>query len=112
MANVDVDSALRAKNEYGVDGIMIGRATVGNPWIFRDLNHFFKTGERLSTPSVEERVHICKRHLMDSIEWKGEYTSILEIRRHYPHYFKGLPDFKPYRMNMTAIKKRYCQRFK
>lgn len=103
---IDIDSAVMGRNDYGVDGIMVGRATVGNPWIFRDIAHFFKTGERLSSPSIHERVAICKRHLLDSIEWKGEFTSILEIRRHYPHYFKGFFDFKTYRMKlMTAVTK-------
>ncbi|HLN52790.1 MAG TPA: tRNA dihydrouridine synthase DusB [Lentimicrobium sp.] len=97
---IDVDSAVRARNEFGVDGIMIGRATVGNPWIFRDIAHYFKTGERLPPAAVNERVSICRRHLLDSIVWKGEYTAILEIRRHYSHYFKGLCDFKPFRMKL------------
>lgn len=103
---VDVDSAIRAKNDYGVDGIMIGRATVGNPWIFKQITHFLETGERLAPPTLQERVAVCRRHLLDSIKWKGEFTAILEIRRHYPHYFKALPNFKPYRMKlMTASTK-------
>ncbi len=96
----DIDSAIKARNDYGVDGIMIGRATVGNPWIFKEISHFFKTGEKIAPPTLQDRVDICRRHLLDSIKWKGENTAILEIRRHYPHYFKGLPDFKPYRMKL------------
>lgn len=100
----DIQSAIRAKNNYGVDGIMIGRAAVGNPWIFRDITHFLKTGEFLPGPDISERLDICQRHLEESIAWKGELSAILEIRRHYSHYFKGLSDFKPLRMRlMTAL---------
>lgn len=96
----DGESALKAKNTYGVDGIMIGRAAVGNPWLFRDINHFLATGDALSSPTIRERVAVCTRHLTESINWKGELTALLEIRRHYSHYFKGLPDFKPFRMKL------------
>lgn len=96
----DGKSALNARNEYGVDGIMIGRAAVGNPWLFRDINHFLSTGETLSSPSIQERVLVCLRHLTESIKWKGELIALLEIRRHYAHYFKGLTDFKPFRMKL------------
>lgn len=96
----DGKSALDARNEYGVDGIMIGRAAVGNPWLFRDIRHFIATGETLSSPSIQERVLVCLRHLTESIKWKGELIALLEIRRHYSHYFKGLPDFKPFRMKL------------
>lgn len=97
---MDGEGALKAKNTYGVDGIMIGRAAVGNPWIFRDIMHFMATGEVLSSPSINERVSLCTRHLTESIKWKGELIALLEIRRHYSHYFKGLPEFKPFRMKL------------
>lgn len=96
----DGESALKAKNNYGVDGIMIGRAAVGNPWLFRDIKHFLATGEILSSPTIGERVLVCSRHLTESIKWKGEMIALLEIRRHYSHYFKGFPDFKPFRMKL------------
>jgi len=96
----DGKSALDARNVYGVDGIMIGRAAVGNPWLFRDIRHFIATGETLPSPSIQERVLVCLRHLTESIKWKGELIALLEIRRHYSHYFKGLPDFKPFRMKL------------
>lgn len=99
---VNAQSAKAAKDKYGVDGIMIGRATVGNPWIFREVTHYLKTGEELAPASIEERVAICRRHLSDSISWKGEFTALLEMRRHYSHYFKGLPDFKPFRMTLIT----------
>mgnify|MGYP000920863131 CR=1 FL=1 len=101
---VDGPSALNARNQYGVDGIMIGRAAVGNPWLFRDIKHYITTGEALPSPTINERVSVCARHLTESIIWKGELTALLEIRRHYSHYFKGLPDFKPYRMKLMLAK--------
>lgn len=96
----DVESALNARDHYGVDGIMVGRAAIGNPWLFRDIKHFRATGERLPLPGLMERLAVCRRHLVDSIAWKGEFIALLEIRRHYAHYFKGLPDFKPFRMKL------------
>lgn len=96
----DVESALNARDHYGVDGIMVGRAAVGNPWLFRDIKHFRATGEQLPLPGLMERLAVCRRHLVDSIAWKGEFIALLEIRRHYAHYFKGLPDFKPFRMKL------------
>lgn len=99
--NGDVDSAVKAANwrlEYEVDGIMIGRAAIGYPWIFREVKHFFKTGEFLPGPTLEERIIACRTHLDKSIEWKGPKVGIFEMRRHYSNYFKGLPDFKHYRM--------------
>lgn len=101
---VDGPSALNARNQYGVDGIMIGRAAVGNPWLFRDIKHYITTGEALPSPTINERVSVCAQHLTESIIWKGELTALLEIRRHYSHYFKGLPDFKPYRMKLMLAK--------
>lgn len=99
--NGDVDSpekALAWRREFEVDGIMIGRAAIGYPWIFREITHFFKTGEKLAGPTVEERVVVCRTHLDKSIAWKGPKVGIFEMRRHYANYFKGLPDFKNYRM--------------
>jgi len=103
--NGDVDSPEKAANwrmEYEVDGIMIGRAAIGYPWIFREIKHFFKTGEHLAGPSIAERISVCRTHLEKSIQWKGPKTGIFEMRRHYANYFKGLPDFKPYRMRLVA----------
>jgi tRNA-dihydrouridine synthase B len=103
--NGDVDSPEKAANwrmEYEVDGIMIGRAAIGYPWIFREVKHFFKTGEHLAEPTIEERIEVCRTHLDKSLEWKGPKTGIFEMRRHYANYFKGLPDFKPYRMRLVA----------
>lgn len=103
--NGDVDSPEKAANwrmEYEIDGIMIGRAAIGYPWIFREVKHFFKTGEHLAGPTIEERIEVCRTHLDKSLEWKGPKTGIFEMRRHYANYFKGLPDFKPYRMRLVA----------
>lgn len=103
--NGDVDSPEKAANwrmEYEVDGIMIGRAAIGYPWIFREVKHFFKTGKHLAGPTIEERIEVCRTHLDKSLEWKGPKTGIFEMRRHYANYFKGLPDFKPYRMRLVA----------
>ncbi|TCD02372.1 tRNA dihydrouridine synthase DusB [Pedobacter frigidisoli] len=103
--NGDIDSPEKAANwrmEYEVDGIMIGRAAIGYPWIFREVKHFFKTGEHLPGPTIEERIEVCRTHLDKSLEWKGPKTGIFEMRRHYANYFKGLPDFKPYRMRLVA----------
>jgi len=102
--NGDVDSpqkALAYKNRYGVDGIMIGRAAIGYPWIFREIKHYFATGELLPPPGIEERVEVCRRHLMQSIAWKGEKLGILEMRRHYAAYLKGLPNVKEYRARLV-----------
>lgn len=102
--NGDVDSVEKAANwrlEYEVDGIMIGRAAIGYPWIFREVKHFFKTGEILPGPTLEERIIACTTHLNKSIEWKGPKVGIFEMRRHYSNYFKGLPDFKQYRMMLV-----------
>src|SRR5690606_17766558 len=91
------------RQEYEVDGIMIGRASIGYPWIFREIKHFFKTGERLEGPTIAERVEVCKTHLTKSIEWKGDKLGIFEMRRHYANYFKGIPNFKEYRMKLVAL---------
>ncbi|MBE7175691.1 MAG: tRNA dihydrouridine synthase DusB [Mucilaginibacter polytrichastri] len=102
--NGDIDSPQKAADwrlEYEVDGMMIGRAAIGYPWIFREVRHFFNTGEILAGPTIAERVDACHTHLVKSIEWKGERTGIYEMRRHYSNYFKGLENFKPYRMRFV-----------
>jgi len=103
--NGDIDSpekALEYKNRYGVDGIMIGRASIGYPWIFREVKHYLATGEKLAPPTIDERVETCKKHLMFSIQWKGEVLGILEMRRHYTNYFKGFSHFKEDRMALVT----------
>lgn len=102
--NGDIDSpekALEYKNTYPVDGIMIGRASIGNPWIFNEIKHFFETGEKSAPPSITERVKACRNHLLWSIEWKGERAGINEMKRHYANYFKGIRDIKPYRNRLV-----------
>jgi len=102
--NGDIDSpekALEYKEKYGVDGIMIGRASIGYPWIFKEIKHFMKTGELLPPPLMSERVDVAKRHLEFSLEWKGERQGIYEMRRHYTNYFRGIPSFKPYRTQLV-----------
>jgi tRNA-dihydrouridine synthase B len=104
--NGDIDSPEKAANwrlEYEVDGIMIGRAAIGYPWIFREVKHFFETGEHLAGPTLEERINVCRTHLQKSIEWKGPKTGIFEMRRHYANYFKGIPNFKEYRMKLVSL---------
>jgi dihydroorotate dehydrogenase len=86
-----------------IDGIMIGRAAIGYPWIFREIKHFFKTGEYLAEPTISERVEVCKTHLDKSIAWKGNKTGVFEMRRHYANYFKGIADFKEYRMKLVSL---------
>jgi nifR3 family TIM-barrel protein len=102
--NGDIDSpekAVEYKDRYGVDGVMIGRASIGYPWIFNEIKHFMQSGAHLPQPDIAERVRVTKKHLEFSIRWKGERTGVLEMRRHYTNYFKGLPDFKPYRMRLV-----------
>ncbi|WP_257658517.1 tRNA dihydrouridine synthase DusB [Parapedobacter lycopersici] len=104
--NGDVDSVDKAaawRMEYEVDGIMIGRAAIGYPWIFREIRHFFETGEYLPGPTIAERVAVCRTHLEKSVEWKGEKTGIFEMRRHYASYFKGIPHVKEYRMKLVSL---------
>lgn len=106
IGNGDIDSpekADRAFREWGVDGVMIGRATYGRPWIFREIKHYLATGELLPQPSVRERVEIAKRHLALSVEVKGEKVGVFEMRRHLSSYFKGLPDFKPTRLKLVTL---------
>ncbi|WP_146895548.1 tRNA dihydrouridine synthase DusB [Adhaeribacter aerolatus] len=102
--NGDIETpqkALEYRNRYGVDGIMIGRASIGYPWIFREIKHYFETGEILPPPTLQERMEVCKMHFTKSLEWKGERLGIFEMRRHYTNYFRGLPNFKPYRMRLV-----------
>ena len=106
IGNGDVDSGAKARemfDRYGVDGIMIGRATYGRPWIFREIHHYLRTGEIMPQPSVIERVAIAKEHLAKSIEIKGEKVGILEMRRHLSNYFKGLPNFKDTRFKLVTL---------
>jgi len=103
--NGDVDSPEKAKlmkDRYGVDGIMIGRASIGNPWIFNEIKHFLKTGEHRLLPTISDRVRVCKEHLDFSIKWKDKHAGIVEMRRHYTNYFKGLPNFKDYRLKLVT----------
>jgi len=105
IGNGDIDSPLKAKemfDRYGVDGIMIGRATYGRPWIFKEIKHFLATGELLEQPSVTERVKIARMHFQKSLEIKGDRVGIFEIRRHFASYFKGLPDFKETRLKLVT----------
>ncbi|MFZ1704153.1 MAG: tRNA dihydrouridine synthase DusB [Saprospiraceae bacterium] len=103
--NGDIDTpekTVEYKNRYGVDGIMIGRASIGYPWIFKEIKHFMKTGEKLATPTIEERVEVARMHLEKSIEWKGLKVGIAEMRRHYTNYFRDLPNIKPFRQRLVT----------
>ncbi len=103
--NGDITSPERAmemRDDYGLDGAMIGRATIGNPWFFKQVKHFFETGEHLAPISIKERVEAARRHLQMSIDWKGPVLGVLETRRHYTNYFKGIPHFKEYRTKMVT----------
>ncbi|MES2690738.1 MAG: tRNA dihydrouridine synthase DusB [Bacteroidota bacterium] len=102
--NGDIDSpekALDYRNRFGVDGIMIGRAAIGYPWIFNEIKHFFATGEVLTAPGIEERVAVVRKHLDFSISWKNPVVGIFEMRPHYGQYFKGIPNFKEYRTRLV-----------
>jgi tRNA-dihydrouridine synthase B len=104
--NGDIDSpekALEYKNRYGVDGIMIGRAAIGYPWIFNEIKHFAATGNHLPSPTIEDRVSVAKKHLLKSVEWKGPIVGINEMRRHYANYLKGLPSIKEYRNKLVTL---------
>lgn len=103
--NGDVDTpeaAVKMRDEFGLDGAMIGRASIGNPWFFNEVKHFFKTGTHKEPPTMEERVTAARRHLQMAIDWKGEKLGVFETRRHYTNYFKGIPHFKEYRMKMVT----------
>ena len=106
--NGDINSpekALSYKNTYGVDGIMIGRAAIGYPWIFNEIKHYVKTGQLLPKPSIINRVQVCKNHLQKSIEWKGEKLGVVEMRNHYANYFKGIANFKDIRIKLVTLNK-------
>lgn len=103
--NGDIDSpekALKYKNKYGVDGIMIGRASIGHPWIFREIKHFLATGELLDPPTIAERVEAARQHLVNSVKWKGLKLGVVEMRRHYTNYFRGFPNIKPFRARLVT----------
>lgn len=104
--NGDIDSpekALEYKNKFGVDGIMIGRAAIGYPWIFNEIKHFVKTGEHLAPPNIHQRVEVIRQHLHRSVEWKGLKAGINEMRRHYTNYLRGLPNIKEFRLKLVTI---------
>lgn len=103
--NGDVDSPEKAKlmrDRYGVDGVMIGRASIGHPWLFNEIKYFLKNGTHLAAPTTDQRVEVCRTHLMKAVEWKGTKGGILETRRHYSNYFKGLGHIKDYRMQLVT----------
>ncbi len=102
--NGDIDSPEKAidyKNRFGVDGVMIGRAAIGYPWIFREIKHYLATGERYAAPTTNERVEAARKHFEFSIRWKGDKLGVFEMRRHYSNYFKSLADFKPFRTKLV-----------
>ncbi|MFC4232206.1 tRNA dihydrouridine synthase DusB [Parasediminibacterium paludis] len=104
--NGDIDSPQKAvdyKNRYGVDGVMIGRAAIGYPWIFREIKHFVNTGELMPPPTLGERIAVCKKHLIKSVEWKGPKVGIFEMRRHYANYLRGLPNIKDFRARLVTL---------
>jgi nifR3 family TIM-barrel protein len=96
------ERAMEMRDVYGLDGCMIGRASIGNPWFFKQVKHFFETGEHYRPINMQERVEAARRHLQMSIDWKGEILGVFETRRHYTNYFKGIPHFKEYRMKMVT----------
>lgn len=103
--NGDINSgekALEMKKKYGIDGVMIGRAAIGYPWIFNEIKSYLKNKEAISKPTIEDRVRVCKRHLKHSIAWKGERLGIFETRRHYTNYFRGIPHFKDHRIKLVS----------
>lgn len=103
--NGDIDSpekAVEYRARYGVDGLMIGRASIGHPWIFNEIKHFMRTGVHREPPTLDDRVDAAREHLERSIAWKGTYEGVVEMRRHYGNYFKGLPDFKPMRLRLCT----------
>ena len=103
--NGDIDTAEKAKmmkDRYAVDGMMIGRASIGNPWIFNEIKHYLKTGEKLLAPTIEQRVAACKQHLERALEWKGPILGVVETRRHYTNYFKSMFGIKEYRKKLVT----------
>lgn len=106
--NGDIDSPQKAveyQNRYGVDGVMIGRAAIGYPWIFNEIKHYMATDQLLPAPTIAQRVEVCRKHLTKSVEWKGEGLGVLEMRRHYTSYFKGLNHFKEFRTKLVTLNK-------
>jgi nifR3 family TIM-barrel protein len=106
IGNGDITSAQKAlelRNRYGVDGLMIGRGAIGNPWIFRETKMLFEKGEIMASPTMADRVEICRKHIQLSIHWKGEQVSIKEMRKHYTNYFRSYPGIKPYRMRLVTV---------
>ena len=104
--NGDIDTpekTVEYRNRFGIDGIMIGRASIGAPWIFNEIKHFMKTGEHLAPPTIEERIAAASMHFEGSLQWKGVRLGIVEMRRHYANYFKGLPDFKKHRLDLVTM---------
>ena len=104
--NGDIDSpekAVEYKEKYGVDGIMIGRASIGSPWFFNEIKHFIATGEHLPSPGMAERIETVTMHFERSLDWKGDRLGIVEMRRHYANYFKGIPDFKKHRLDLVTF---------
>lgn len=105
--NGDIDSpqkALEYKNRYGVDGIMIGRAAIGYPWVFNEIKHYVQTGVEAPPPTIQQRVDVIRKHLQRSVEWKGEVLGVLEMRRHYTNYLKGFPHIKEFRNQLVNLK--------
>jgi tRNA-dihydrouridine synthase B len=96
------EKVVEVKNKYGVDGVMIGRASIGYPWIFNEIKHFMATGEHLAEPTIQDRIIAARRHLEMSVKWKGETLGVLEMRRHYANYFKGISHFKEHRMKLVT----------
>ena len=104
--NGDIDNpqkALEYKNRYGVDGIMIGRAAIGYPWIFEEIKHYLQTGKTLAAPAIQQRIDVIRQHLHKSVEWKGEVLGVLEMRRHYTNYLKGFPSIKEFRQRLVNL---------
>ena len=109
--NGDIDSpekAMEYKNKFGLDGMMIGRAAIGYPWIFNEIKHYFKTGEHLAQPTMLDRVEAARNHLTWSMDWKGERVGIVEMRRHYTNYFKGVSNFKEHRLKLVTLENAEC----
>jgi len=103
--NGDIDSpekAVEYRNRYGVDGVMIGRASIGHPWIFNEIKHFIATGTHRTPPTITDRVEAARQHLRASLAWKGAWEGVVEMRRHYGNYFRGLPDFKERRLRLVT----------
>jgi nifR3 family TIM-barrel protein len=105
--NGDIDSpekVVQYKDRYGVDGVMIGRAAIGYPWIFREIRHYLQTREHLPPPTLEERLEVCREHLRKSVQWKNPVVGVNEMRRHYANYLKGLPNIKEYRLKLVTLR--------